>query len=481
MTFTVSHTNANRIFWGLSLLLAICVISFFLLKETSFVYIPFAILAVLFVLFYDIKVLFFLLLFFIPFSVEYAVTDTLSTDLPDEPMMVGLAGCIILYILYDPSTIKKYIKHPLIQLLFLELTWIFITIFFAYEKEVSIKFLLAKSWYVLSFVFGTILLVRTKKDFALLALCYVVPMLVITVWTLYNHSFAGFSFAEANHVMHPFFRNHVNYSSLLVCVVPMLYLIRKFTPGLNKKLWKWVTVIILIGLLFSYARGAWLALIVGLATFYIVKKNQLKKILQLATLVVLLGVALLSVNDNYLKFAPDHDQTIFHKDFGEHIVATYTLRDVSNAERFYRWIAGVRMSMHQPLTGYGPNNFYANYKRFADPRFRTWVSNNADHSSVHNYFLLLMIEQGIPGMIIFYLLLFYMFLYAQNLYHRIKDEFYKEVSLSIAVILSMIITVIMLSDLIETDKIGGLFYVCLGLLVTIDYKTRDEDKGIIPA
>ncbi|MBI1781146.1 MAG: O-antigen ligase family protein [Sphingobacteriales bacterium] len=477
MSFTVSHTNANRIFWGLSLLLTIGISLAFLLKETSFVYIPFAILAVLFVLFYDIKVLFFLLLFFIPFSIEYPVTDSLSTDLPDEPMMVGLAGCIILYILYDPSVIKKYIKHPLIQLLFLELIWIFITIFFAYEKAVAIKYLLAKCWYVLSFVFGSVLLVRTKKDFTLLALCFVVPMLMVTVWTLYNHSFAGFSFAEANHVMHPFFRNHVNYSSLLVCVIPMLYLIRKFSTGLNKKLWKWITIIILIGLVFSYARGAWLALIVGIITFYIVKKNQFKKILQLATLVVLLGAGLLSINDNYLKFAPNYDQTIFHKDFEEHIVATYTLRDVSNAERFYRWIAGVRMSMQEPITGYGPNNFYSNYKRFADPRFRTWVSDNSDHSSVHNYFLLLMIEQGIPGMIMFYLLLFYMFLYAQRLYHRIKDAFYKEISLMIAVILSMITTVIMLSDLIETDKIGGLFYVCLGLLVAIDYKTRDEDTN----
>jgi O-antigen ligase len=183
------------------------------------------------------------------------------------------------------------------------------------------------------------------------------------------------------------------------------------------------------------------------------------------------------VNDNYLKFAPNFDNTVFHTDFGEHIVATYQLKDVSNAERFYRWVAGAKMSVEEPLTGYGPNNFYANYKKFADPRFKTWVSDNADHSSVHNYFLLLLIEQGLPGMLIFYFLLYWMLLYAQTLYHRIKDEFYQQTALTIGVILTMITTVIMLSDLIETDKIGGLFYVCLGTLVIIDLKTRDENTN----
>jgi predicted membrane channel-forming protein YqfA (hemolysin III family) len=69
----------------------------------------------------------------------------------------------------------------------------------------------------------------------------------------------------------------------------------------------------------------------------------------------------------------------------------------------------------------------------------------------------------------------------QRLYYRVKDIFYKEVVSAIGVILTMITTVIMLSDLIETDKIGGLFYVCLGLLVVIDLKTKEEPEDVIPA
>lgn len=480
MPFTFTDNTIQRLYWGLAVLMAVCLGVSFVVKETSFIYIPFAVLAALFVFFYDIKVLFFLLLFFIPFSIEYSVTSSLSTDLPDEPMMLAMAGCAVLYMVYRPSLIKNFAGHPLIQLLFLQLIWIFITIFFSYDKVVSIKYLLAKGWYILAFVFGPALLVKKKKDFVLIGLCYCIPMLILMCWTLYNHVMRGLTFDEANHVMQPFFRNHVNYSALLVCIMPILYLFHYFTKS-HKKLVKQIMIFTLIGIFFSYARGAWLALITGVLFVYVLRKKLLKQALVIATVAILSVVALLIYNDNYTKFAPDFNTTVFHSDFGEHLVATYQLKDVSNAERFYRWIAGVRMSVHEPITGYGPNNFYDHYKQYTDPRFKTWVSANEDHSSVHNYFLLLLIEQGIPGLIIFSALLYSMFMYVQRLYYRIKDEFYRQVTMVIGVILTMITTVILLSDLIETDKIGGLFFVCLGLLVVIDLKTREESNGIIPA
>ncbi len=42
--------------------------------------------------------------------------------------------------------------------------------------------------------------------------------------------------------------------------------------------------------------------------------------------------------------------------------------------------------------------------------------------------------------------------------------FYKQVALAAAIILVMIGVVNFLSDLIETDKIGSLFWLCLGMI-----------------
>jgi O-antigen ligase len=122
--------------------------------------------------------------------------------------------------------------------------------------------------------------------------------------------------------------------------------------------------------------------------------------------------------------------------------------------------------------GYGPGTFYYNYKPYAIPVFKTWVSKNEEHSTVHNYFLLTAIEQGLPGLLIFLFLLGAMIYYAEKIYHRVEDKFYKVVAMACGVMLMMIITVNFLSDLIETDKVGSLFFLCLSCLVTIDIKTK---------
>ncbi|MEK7225678.1 MAG: hypothetical protein AAB221_08340, partial [Bacteroidota bacterium] len=108
------------------------------------------------------------------------------------------------------------------------------------------------------------------------------------------------------------------------------------------------------------------------------------------------------------------------------------------------------------------------------PAFKTWVSNNNDRSTVHNYFLLTVIEQGIPGLLLLLVLFGAMLHYAQYLYHRIKDPFYKTTAITTGVIITMIIVVNLLSDLVETDKIGSLFFLCLATLIVTDINTRKK-------
>jgi O-antigen ligase len=172
--------------------------------------------------------------------------------------------------------------------------------------------------------------------------------------------------------------------------------------------------------------------------------------------------------DRYLAYAPDFKTTIYHKDFGEHLSATYRLKDVSTAERFYRWIAGIRMIRDNALTGYGPNSFYYNYKSYAVPAYKTWVSNNPDRSTVHNYFLLIAIEQGLPGLLIFLALVGAMLYYVERLYKNSSDTMARTISATIGVVLVMIIVLNFLSDLIETDKVGSIFFLCLSAIIIYD-------------
>lgn len=418
--------------------------------------------------------IFFLLIFSLSWSTEYSFSASLGTDLPDEPLMVLTAALFIAYWFYKPSEISQTWKHPLINLLFLHLCWIFFSIFFSTDWLVSLKFFLAKSWYAAAFVFTPLIIFRNNRAIRIVALIFLFSILVLIILAMYRHYQLGLTFAKINDAVQPFFRNHVNYSAMVVCALPILMAVFQLHKK-SRLLIILAGIIVSCALFLSYSRGAWLALLIGAASYWLIQKKILFISFIAAIIFTTASLFWISKNDRYLQFAHDYKTTIFHKNFQEHLIATYRLKDVSTAERFNRWIAGVRMINNKWATGYGPNTFYINYKPYAIPVFRTWVSANKDRSTVHNYFLLTVIEQGLPGLFIFLLLVGSMLYYSQYLYKRIKDKFYKTTVMTCGVMLMMIIVVNFLSDLIETDKIGSLFFLCLATLVAADINTRNEE------
>lgn len=421
---------------------------------------------------------FFLLLFSLPLSVEYKFSSTLGTDLPDEALMLFVSGLFVAYWLYFPKAIpRQTLWHPLILLLIALFGWTLITVIFSTHPLLSLKFLLAKTWYAGAFLLMPLILFRQKKSITTAAVLITVAMMIVAIIALIRQSQNDFSFATINASLFPFFRNHVNYSAMLVCIIPVLFAFFMHNKEGNKKLLISILIIIaIIALFFSYSRGAWLALLVGLVAYWLIKKRLLVYSYITAILICIISLIWIKNNDRYLQYAPDFKTTVFHENFREHLIATYKLKDVSTEERFYRWIAGVRMIKDNWLTGYGPNTFFDNYKGYAVPAFKTWVSDNKDHSTVHNYFLLTAIEQGIPGLIFFVFLLGAMLYYAQHIYHRVQEPFYKITAITAGVITTMIITLIFLSDLIETDKIGSLFFLCIAILVSADINNKKESN-----
>jgi O-antigen ligase len=250
---------------------------------------------------------------------------------------------------------------------------------------------------------------------------------------------------------------------------------RKFRPLIIAGI-----IIALAASFFSYSRGAWLALLVGVISYWLIRKQRLLFVFIISIVAIFISTLWLSKNDRYLRFANDYKATIFHTNFSEHLIATYKLKDLSTAERFNRWVAGARMVKDHWLVGYGPNTFYSNYKPYTIPVFKTWVSDNKEHSTVHNYFLLILIEQGVPGLLLFLLLAAGILYYSEKLYKQTEEIFYKTISITCGAIVMMILTVNFLSDLIETDKVGSLFFLCLAMLIRIDINTRKVARDQLP-
>ena len=402
----------------------------------------------------------------IPWSIEYNVTESLGTDLPDEPLMVLAAGVTILFLVRKIQLADFRKIHPIILLLLLQVFWIAVTTVNSTFPLVSVKYFLAKLWYILAFTALPMLFLYKKEQIRTAAIILFSSMSLFAIVTMFRHEAYNFTFEKINDSLVPFYRNHVNYSALLTIVIPIAWAIRRLSTGKAFRVFMSLFILaMIVALYFSYSRGAWLALIAAIVAYHLLKRELLLKAYFGALAIILAAILWLKADNKYLDFSPNFNETIFHTDFSDHLAATYEMKDVSTTERYYRWIAGVRMVSEKPIEGFGPNTFYNNYKSYTVPAFKTWVSKNEERSTVHNYFLLLFIEQGIIGLLLFLFLMGACFYYAQKLYKESADPFWKTTAAVIALLLVIISTVNFLSDLIETDKVGSIFYLLLALLV----------------
>jgi O-antigen ligase len=423
------------------------------------------------------RALYLLLLLAIPLSTEVMITETLGTDLPDEPLMWLLTLILVLYGLCYRKRISEIMTdRTLLYLLLAHLAWICIATCLSEDPLLSLKYLVAKSWYLLAFTFAAWLFVRSGRDLRIAAWLLVLSAGFAAAFITINHVLNGFSFESVNAAVRPFFRNHVNYGSMLACLAPLIWLLYVLSPG-HRTWLRLIAILWLIAIVLSYSRGAWIALAIGGLAVLALRAGRLRQWMALALVLALITLGWLIRGNRYLDYRPDFANTIYHADFSKHLQATYRLRDLSTAERFYRWIAGVRMVRDAPWFGHGPNLFYPSYKPYTVSAFRTYVSDNPEKSTVHNYLLLLAVEQGIPGLLVFLLLIWAMAGKLTRNYQRAESLVGRATWLAITAMLTMVLWVNMLSDLVETDKIGSLFFTCLGILLA-DPSGMDREAGL---
>jgi O-antigen ligase len=408
----------------------------------------------------------------LPFAHEVGLVGGLRMDVPSEPLLLALLACVPLALLLGPGSLRQLAprewRHPLLLLPFALLLWAGFDTYFSVDKVKSVKYLLAKCWYLVPFLLGTLLVVRRPADVWRLAACYVGGTAASLLWVLPRHASIGFSFGQVNWALQPFYRNHVIYATTLALLLP-------FAGGLvagagtrgRRWLWLGASGLLLFGLLLSYTRASWLAVPVA-GLYYAVMRLRLTRALLLAVALATAGVVTYFVhNENYIRYRPDYRHTTWHgNSFSAHLQSTYRLQDVSGMERVYRWVAAAHMVAARPWTGSGPSTFFPEYKRFTVTSFRTYVSANHEGSTVHNYFLLQLAEQGIPAFVLFCALVGAALLTAEHLYHatRPHPELRRIV---VAVTLSFVIILfhLLLNELVETDKIGSIFFVALALLI----------------
>lgn len=429
---------------------------------------------------YQYRPLFFVLLAAIPVSVQLEL-GPLALDVPSEPLMIMFLAIFLVELLAGNQFRQREPLRIFHLLIFLLLFW---TVFTTVTSEFPLrsgKFLLAKVWYLAAFVWMAQRLILGPQDLRKIFWCFFLPLTLISTIITIKHGLDGFSFESSNLVPAPFFANGVIYAATLVLFLPWAWYARGWY---SPKTLEWYVVhagmaLLLIAAFFTYKRGAWLALMLLPAIEFSIRRGFFDKAVYVGILLATLVLSWLVYDNRFYQFAPNYQKTIWHEgDLSGHLSATVSGTEISSMERFYRWVAAKNMIADMPFTGSGPSTFNQVYRRYTDDAFRTYVSDNPEQSTTHNYFLLTFSEQGFPGGLLFLFLVLFLSVKAAKLFPSLPPD---RRSLLLMVLLSQMTILFhsLLNELIEVDKVGAMFWINWVIMDKLDQ--WHEQEGALPA
>ncbi|MBP7273289.1 MAG: O-antigen ligase family protein [Saprospiraceae bacterium] len=474
----ISTLESKKLLFGIfasSILL--CIFAGIATAQYAIIGLPIALVVVYFSV-VDFRKVYFLLICMLPFSIETEI-GSFGTDLPTEPLMWLLMGVYMLHVLQRGVHIRvAVLLHPITLLLLSHIGWIIVAAITSSNPFVSFKFLIAKSWYIVVFYFLTAHIIKTWQDVRTLFWCVAIPLLITIMITMVRHASYDFSFSDINRACWPYFRNHVSYAAMMAALFPYFWLNTFKQRRWSRQWWCMIAVLLLllVAIQLSYTRAAYAALLIAGGAYFVIKYRATRLVLAGVLVGAIVGTGYLYHKNNYLDFAPDYTKTVTQENFNDLLSATAKGEDISTMERIYRWVAGSQMIKAKPFMGFGPGNFYDYYKAYTVSNFKTYVSDNPEHSGIHCYYLMTFVEQGIIGLIIFVCFCFYVLIRGERIYHATTDPQRKSIVMTVLLSSIIIFCILLINDMLETDKIGSFFLINIAILFNMDLGNNKQSR-----
>ena len=418
----------------------------------------------------DYRPIWYLMIAMIPASLHLEF-GALALDVPSEPLMIFFLGVLTVNVLSGRQFGKKDKIYPFHLLIFAVLFWTAFTSVLSDYPLRSLKYLISRTWYLAAFVFIGEKILKDPRQVMRMGWFFVISLAIFSFITTLRHIPSGFSFEGSHFAPGLFFTNHVIYGAAVVLGAPWAWLLWKESPAgsLKKKVALGALGLILLGVVLCYARGAWVSFMALPVLYIVIQRKLLLPAIITGTIVLAIGIGWLVQGNNYYRFAPDFKETIFHEgDLGGHLNATFEGNELSGMERFYRWVAAFRMIDARPVAGFGPSTFSKNYQRYANDAFRTYVSDNPEQSTTHNYFLMTFAEQGFIGAFLFMGLVLYMFTKGGRLAMEARSRLHRRLALVSTLSLAVVLSHSLLNELIEVDKVGAMFWLNMLVIHLVD-------------
>jgi putative inorganic carbon (hco3(-)) transporter len=440
------------------------------------------ILALFLVVIYSFDKIIYLIALFAPLSLTLSeIMPGFGFDmfLPTEPLLVGLLIVFLLKLIHERGFDKQILTHPVSLAIYINLLWIFLTALTSTMPIVSIKFLLARIWFVAGLYFLTVKLFSEGKNIEKYVWLYVISLVVVIFYTLNRHFGYGiWNKQVANFVCNPFYKDHTSYGAALAMYIPFLTLF-SFGGFVSHKV-KIVSIITLailfIGFVLSYTRAAWLSMIVAIVVFGIVKMKIRFKPLFI-TFISLLVLFITFQDQIFMSLENNSEQS--SADLKTHLSSmTNITSDASNLERLNRWDCAIQMFQEKPFFGYGPGTYMFQYAPFQLNANRTIIStNSADGGNAHSEYLGPLSESGVLGLLTFLLIIGAVIYTAVHTYMRLSDKRLKSIVLAAFIGLVTYYIHGFLNNFLDTDKISVPFWGFTAMIVAIDIYSRNQIKA----
>ena len=420
---------------------------------------------------------FFLFIAFLtPFSInieEYA--DGFGLYLPTEPLLFGFMLWFLFLQLKTPFLDSRIWKQPIIVSVSAYLIWLLITSITSSEPIVSFKFLLSKLWFIVPIlIFGTYFF-KNQENRVKFLWYFIVSCSLVVCFTVAHHSLYGFGEEEGHWVMWPFFKDHTIYGAIIALCLPLsLSLLRqKGRPALSKAFLILINGILLMGLIFSYTRAAWLSVLCAIVVGGVVYFRVNLKVLLACGFLAFLGLYLQWDNIQMTLAKNTHEHTT--EAFDEKIQsAANVTTDASNLERINRWDCAYEMFKKKPGLGFGPGTYAFEYAAFQDPENLTIISTNfGDMGNAHSEYLGALSESGLMGLLLFIAVVASIFYSAIRLYYKYEQgDDMKILIMGIIVSLASYFIHAFLNNYLDTDKAAVPVWAMCAMIVAMSIEQK---------
>ena len=409
----------------------------------------------------------------VPVSVplrEYLPQLNIDMYLPTEPLLVLLTFLFFARWALEGLPDKRILRHPVSLAILFSLFWILITSITSSLPGISFKFLASRIWFVVPFYFMSIYLFRKRANIRLFIILYTLSLTGVIIYSLVRLSAHGLNDQEAsNWVCSPFYNDHTAYGAALAIILfGLMGLIRTGnTPGWMKRMAFLGVAAVLIALVFSYSRAAWLSVLGALGVWVLIALPRQLRWVSVSGVLFALIILFFSTDLMHILEKNEQDSS---GDLAEHVTSiTNISTDASNVERLLRWNSAIRMFKERPLLGWGPGTYTFQYAPFQYAREKTIISTNfGDGGNAHSEYLGPLAESGVLGPLYFLLIGLSALLTGFRLYHRATDPEVRRLALFISLGLVTYLLHAFLNNFLDTDKLSALFWGSMAALVSLD-------------